>query len=257
MAAWLLLHAWAWAQSPAPEKRPVLRMGGFVVAPLMLGEGDEAIRGALPEFIMKEIAPKVNIDFVWLPPMTFRRAMQRVRDGSMDVVLLVSGPPEQTPNVKRFGWAYLQTTPHLALRPDAELTSVPTLAALKGMRIGWVGGSRLPDEFKDIPIQWDLIYTPNWQTLNLRKLDLQRIDAVFFGNQYSPAWLARKEHIQIRLVPVPMPTQPFEMAYSHKADPAVIARFNAVAAKAFEKNGFREFLENYGKQGPAALQPMP
>lgn len=244
----LLLQASVLAQVPGAPKHPVLRMGGFVVAPLMLGEADEPIRGALPEFIMKEIAPKTNIEFVWLPPMTFRRAMQRVKEGSIDVVLLVSGPPAQTPNVKRFGWAYLQTRPQLAVRPDASLQSIPDPGVLKGMSIGWVGGSRLPDELKDIPIRWELIYTPNWQTQNLRKLALQRIDAVFFGNQYSPAYLAHKENLSIRLLPLPMPVQAFEMAYSFHADQAAIAQFNSVAAQAFAGNGFKTFLENYGKR---------
>lgn len=233
------------ADKPPAAVRPVLRMGGFVVAPLMVGEPNEPIRGALPEFIMQEIAPKTNIDFVWLPPMTFLRAMQRIKEGSMDVVLLVSGPAAQTPNVARFKWTYLQTTPNLAVRVDSPLRQVADLHALAGMNIGWVGGSRLPAEFKGIAVNWQLMFTPNWQALNLRKLDLRRLDAAFYGNQYSPLYLARKENLAIRLVPLPMPAQTFEMAYSFKTDKAALAQFDAAATKAFANDGFKLFLESY------------
>jgi polar amino acid transport system substrate-binding protein len=97
----------------------------------------------------------------------------------------------------------------------------------------------------DFPIKWQLISAPNWQSLNLRKLAARRVEAVFFGNQYSPVYFARKEKIEIRMVPLPMPLQRFEMAYSFKTDKALIAEFERLAIQAFKGDRFRRYLERY------------
>ena len=231
------------AQAQAQPR--VLRVGGFIVAPLMTGEAHQPIRGALPAFMLQEIAPHTDITFVWLPPMAFKRAYVGLKEGSVDLILLVSAPKDAMPTVGRFDWSYLETAPQLAVRPDSPIRAIASLDQLAGMELGWMGGSVLPDELKHVAIHWRLVYSQNWQALNLRKLALGRVDAVFFGNQYSPRYFAAKENIEIRMVPLPMPLQRFEMAYSRKTDKAMIAEFNALALKAFQGDRFRQFLEKY------------
>ncbi len=222
-----------------------LRIGGFIVAPVMTGEAHQPIRGALPAFIMKEIAPHTDIRFEWLPPMAFKRATVGLREGSIDILLLVSGPQDAMPGVGRFDWSYLETLPQLAVRPDSPIHRIGALAQLSGVSLGWMGGSDLPDEMRAIPIKWQLVSAASWQSLNLRKMAARRVDAVFFGNQYSPAYFADKEKIAIRLVPLPMPPQRFELAYSLKADKALIRDFEKVAVRAFKGDRFKHYLEAY------------
>jgi polar amino acid transport system substrate-binding protein len=230
---------------PAQAGSRALRVGGFIVAPLMTGEQNQPIGGALPAFILQEIAPHTDITFVWLPPMAFKRAYVGLKDGSIDLILLVSAPKGTMPNIGRFDWGYLETVPHLAVRPDSPIRAIDSLDQLAGMGLGWMGGSRLPDELAHVTINWQLIHTPNWQSLNLRKLAIGRVEAVFFGNQYSPVYFADKENIDIRMVPLPMPLQRFEMAYSLKTDKALIVEFEKLALKAFKGDRFKHYLEKY------------
>lgn len=230
--------------SPTPAP-PTLRVGGFIVAPLMLGEPTEPLRGALPDFIKREIAPQTQIRFVWLPAMSFSRAMKSLRDGTMDILLMYGGSSGSSQGIGRFDWVYLQTSAHLAVNAASELREVKSLDALAGLQIGWVSGSKLPAELLPVAIRWQLAPGQNWQLINLRKLKAGRIDAAYYANPYSPAYLARKENQAIRLLPLPMPTRPLGMAYSLQTDKALIAEFDGLATKAFKGERFRQFVEGY------------
>lgn len=227
----------------AADGHPVLRIGGIVVAPFTTGSATGPIGGALPDFIRKEIAPGSGMEFVWLAPMSFPRAMQSLREGSMDLMLIYSDVTNDTPkDLGVFSWSYISTHPQLAVMRNSSLAEIKHLSDMQGMSIGWLGGSAIPDELVPLAIKWQLVYEPNWQAINLRKLASGRMQAAFFGNEYSAMYFAREEHVDIRLVPLPMPEQPFSFAYSSKTDPKLIAQFDKLAAKAFAADRFKKYL---------------
>eukprot|EP01034_Spumella_vulgaris_P030139 gene30139-37304_t len=109
----------------------------------------------------------------------------------------------------------------------------------------------LPAPLQGVPIQWKFLTVPDWQAMNMRKLKAGRIQAVFFENEYSPRYFAASEHIDIKLLKLPMPERQFTMAYSAKADAAAIARFNKAAGNAFAGEQFKSYLEQYMRRlGP-------
>ncbi|AXA93875.1 ABC transporter substrate-binding protein [Massilia sp. YMA4] len=221
-----------------------LRVGGFVVAPLIVGTADAPLQGALREFLERRVVSQ-GVPLQWLPPTSLRRAMESLRNGTLDVLLLTSGATDRGPGIGTFGWTYLRTRPHLAVRRDSPLQRVPALPALAGMEIGWVAGSAIPPGLDRVDIHWQTLAVTDWQAANLRKLRAGRLDAVFFENEYSPRYYARQEGVPIRLVRLPMPERRFFMAYSLKADRADIARFDRIAAAAFSDEQFRHFLDRY------------
>lgn len=221
-----------------------LRVGGFVVAPLIMGSPDAPLHGALRSFMERRVVPQ-GVPLQWMPPTSLRRAMESLRNGTLDVLLLTSGATDRGPGIGTFGWTYLRTHPHLAVRRDAPLRAVPTLSVLAGMDIGWVAGSTIPPGLDKVAIRWQGLAVTDWQGANLRKLQAGRIDAVFFENEYSPRYYANSAGIDIRLVRLPMPDRAFFMAYSLKSDRAAIARFDRVAGAAFSGEQFRQFLERY------------
>ncbi|WEF32667.1 substrate-binding periplasmic protein [Pseudoduganella chitinolytica] len=230
--------------SPACAGAAPLRVGGFVVAPLIVGTADVPLRGALRDFLERRVVSQ-GVPLQWMPPTSLRRAMESLRNGTLDVLLLTSGATDRGPGIGTFGWTYLRTRPHLAVRRDSALRRVPSLRALAGMEIGWVAGSAIPPGLDRVDIHWQPLAVTDWQAANLRKLRAGRLDAVFFENEYSPRYYARQEGVQIRLVPLPMPERTFFMAYSLKADRTDIARFDRVASEAFSNEQFRRFLDHY------------
>jgi len=209
-----------------------------------MGSPDAPLHGALRSFMEQRVVPQ-DVPLQWMPPTSLRRAMESLRNGTLDVLLLTSGSTDRGPGIGTFGWTYLRTHPHLAVRRDSALRRVPRLSALAGMEIGWVAGSTIPPGLDQVAIRWQGLAVTDWQGANLRKLQAGRVDAVFFENEYSPRYYARTEQVDIRLVRLPMPERAFFMAYSLKSDRAAIARFDRVAGAAFSGEQFRQFLEQY------------
>jgi len=246
-----LLHGAAVAAATAPADSPqqptarVLRLGGFEVAPMLIGKPNEPIGGVLPEFVAREIAPHLQARFIWMPATSYARALQSLRDGSLDILLSDIREAEHPPDIGRFDWDYLEASPCLAVATSSLLLEVHDLHELGGMTIAWVAGPALPPELRSLQIKWHWPSMQNWQSTNLRMLSMGRIDAAYFANPYSPAYVARKQGLAIRLVTLPLPPTHFTMFYSVHADPALIQAFDALASQAFKGERFRRALEQY------------
>jgi polar amino acid transport system substrate-binding protein len=225
-----------------------LRVGGFVVAPLVTGASAAPLGGALRAYLEQEVVGRAGVPLEWTAPTSLARAMENLKSGRIDILLVSSDRTADLPGAARFDWDYLRTQPHLAVRKDGPLQAVQTLRQLAGMEIGWVGGTKVPELLAEVPIQWQFLNVPDWQAMNLRKLKASRIQAVFFENEYSPRHYAANEQIDIQLIKLPMPERRFFMAYSLKTDPAAIARFNKAAASAFAGEQFKAFLEQFMKR---------
>jgi polar amino acid transport system substrate-binding protein len=223
-----------------------LKVGGFVVAPLITGQATGPLQGALRDYLEQEVVKRAGIKLVWTAPSTVPRAMENLRSGAIDVLLLTSGRID-TPGIIPTTWHFLRTQPHLAVLKTSPLQSVHSLQQLAGMEIGWAGGTLVPPPLAEIPIQWQFLTVQDWQTANLRKLKMGRIQAVFFENEYSPRYYAASEHLDIHLVKLPMAERRFTMAYSPRADKEAIAQFDKAAAAAFANDQFRAFLDRYMK----------
>lgn len=225
-----------------------LRVGGFVVAPLVTGAPSAPLQGALREYLEQEVVRRAGVELSWTAPTSFTRAMVSLREGSLDIVLLVSGAGKNREGIGSFNWTYLQTHPHLAVPRNSPLLSLQSLQQLAGVEIGWLSGSLIPEGIDQVPIKWQFLSSPDWQLMNLRKLQAGRIQAAFFENEYSPRYFAKQGGIDIQLLKLPMPARSFRMEYSLKSDPAAIARFDKAAAAAFANEQFRLFLEQYMKR---------
>jgi polar amino acid transport system substrate-binding protein len=225
-----------------------LRMGGFVVAPLIMGEPGKPLQGALRDYLEREgVAREVPLQ--WMPVTSLPQAYDALRTGALDVVLLASGSAIRKPGAAPFSWTYLLTQPHVAVRPDSPLHEVSSLNQLSGMAIGWVAGPRLSSGLERSGARWHLVDDADWQMVNLRQLQAGSLAAVYFENEYSPRYAAHAAGIPIRLVKLPMPPRYFFMLYSLKADPAAIGRFDRAAGAAFAGRRFRDYLERYAAGG--------
>lgn len=230
---------------PASASATPLRIGGFVVAPLVTGVPGSPLQGALREYIEQEIAGRSGIELIWTAPTSYPRAMENLKNGQIDILLLSSVSDNEKLDPRLFKWTVLRTHPHLAVLKSSPLQSVQALQQLAGMQIGWLRGSALIDGIEQVDIHWQLLAATDWQRMNLLKLQAGRIQAAFFENEYSPRYLAHQERIEIQLIKLPLPERSFKMAYSLKADPVDIVNFDKAATAAFAHDQFRLFLEKY------------
>ncbi|WP_338762987.1 hypothetical protein [Massilia sp. METH4] len=227
-----------------------LRVGGFVVAPLVLGDRDRPIRGALRDYLEREVVP-AGVPLRWMPAMSVHEAVGGLRNGSLDVMLVASGDALREPGTRASTWTYLHSQPHLALRDDAPLRAVRSLDQLAGLEIAWIAGPAISGGLLRSGARWRRIEGANWQVHALRLVQTGAIDAAYFENGYSPRYYVQTMGLPMRVLRLPMPPRSFFMLYSAKADRDTIARFDRVAGAAFAGRRFRDFLEKYPTEGMA------
>ncbi|MBB3221144.1 substrate-binding periplasmic protein [Pseudoduganella umbonata] len=225
-----------------------LRVGGFVVAPLVLGEPDKPLRGALRDFLEREVVPG-GVAMRWMSTSSLPDGIAALREGTLDIVLVASGQAARQAGTATSSFTYLYTRPNLAVREDFPLRTVRSLDQLAGMRIGWVAGAALSPRLKEAGATWRRAAGHTWQLENLRLVQAGEIDGAYFENEYSPRYLAHVGGMPLRVVRLPMPPRAVFMLYSLKADKADIARFDRVAGEAFAGSRFRDFLERYTASG--------
>jgi ABC-type amino acid transport substrate-binding protein len=223
---------------------PGLRIGGFEIAPLVMGGplGGDPLVGAVPEYLKSRVALQLSFPLHWQALMTFERGARSLEDGSLDLLMLVAISSRPADRYRRFDWAVTAAQPQLALRADAPLEAVPRVEVLAGMEIGWVAHSRLPEGLETVPIRWRRLSSAHWQAVALRMLDAGRLDAVYFANAHSARYWGRRLGLALRLLPLPLPPRQLTLAYSLHADAGRIASFDRVAAPQFAADRFRRYL---------------
>lgn len=241
------LLAAAWPAAVPASREPGLRIGGFEIAPLVMAGplGGSPLIGALPEHLQRHVEPELPFALHWQPLMTFARAVRSLRDGSLDLLMLMSQDRTPGPGLRTFGWAVLQVEPQLAVLPDFPLREVLKVEALAGMKIGWIAHSRLPAGLEALPIRWVRLSTQHWQLAALRMLQAGRLDAVYFGNPHSPRYFARQQGLPVRLLPLPLTRRPLGLAHAQQADAAMVATFGRMAAPWFAEGRFERALLDY------------
>lgn len=234
-------HGALHAQAPAV---PLLHMGGFPQAPLITGMPNEPLQGLLREFIEREVAPKARLRFDWMEASSLARVLKNVEDGSMDVLLSRADVPDLLPGGVRFAWHTVESPPTVAVALDSPLREIRSPQQLAGLSLGRMRDGAIPQGLLGATIKWVYTAGQNWQVTNLRMVERHRLDGSVFFNAFSPAYLAKTQGIQVRLLPLPLPATRFYMWYSLRSDKAAIAEFDRVAGAAFRSGRFSRLLED-------------
>jgi len=236
----LARHGGAAAQAPVAA---TLRMGGFPQAPLVTGADREPVQGLVREFITSDVAPHTPLRFVWLDPCSMSRALQSLLDGFFDI-LLSRGDVSMPEGTGRFSWPLTESVPTLAVPLDSPLHEVHSPEQLAGLTLGRTRDGTVPIGLMGVNINWVFTTGQNWQLVNLRMVERHRLDGCVFFNSFSPAYLAKTEHLAVRLLPLPLPPTRFYMWYSQHSDKAAIAEFDRVAGEAFRGGRFARLLSD-------------
>lgn len=242
-----LLAAGALSSVAGAQTAAGLRIGGFEIAPLVMTGPvvGKPLVGLLPEYLQRHVEPALPFALHWQPLVSFGRALRGLRDGSLDMLMLMGTDRHPGAGLRPFGWTVLQAQPHLAVAPDSPLTEVLRLEQLAGLRIGWIAHSGLPAGMESLPVRWVRVSTAHWQRVSLRMLLAGRLDAVYFANPYSPRYHARQLGLPLRLLRLPLPPRSLSIVHTEQADAAHIASFERIAAPWFAEGRFERTLADY------------
>lgn len=250
-ACWAWLAAWvtpcvvpllAQAQTPAAVEPQLIKAGVFTVAPYVLATPDRA-RGVLIDFYDNEIAPRMGVRFLWQPPVTVARLEHDLAVGAvMFTPILVHTPERDQARIQFDPEVHIKFGPCLAVQQEHKLNAIREPADLAGMTIGWVRAGALPPFMHDPGIRFDLVGGVDWESSNLGKLRLGRIDGAYFSNCASAQYQIGRSGTPLKLLPLPVPGAPLYAAFSPLAPADLVRRHHLAAQQAFAAGRFEAYL---------------
>ena len=150
----------------------------------------------------------------------FSRVIASVMHGDVDASFeLIKTPERQT-------FAYFPDIPAVRLthvlivNADSKLLQIQTVDDLKGLTIGYIHGSTIPDFLKvENVFEFENISGEDWVKQNLLKLRSRRIDAVLDLNPHSFLVEAKRLKIsdKVRIIPLPVEPTDFYVVFSKKS----------------------------------------
>lgn len=229
-----------------------VRMGYFNLPPYQYSEtgGDVAHPAGAQVAYIEAVASKMGYDVEWVGPIPLARLTEYLKSGvAVDGTV---GFPRSS-NFETFLY-YLEKPiysvgPVLCVRSDNSLTEVRSIEDIRGYRIGLVktlSGRYTPliDDHLDALYLED-IGGDDWMEQNLKKLLVERIDAVFDRQRYTIDFVARQMGVtsQIRVLPIPDSPTDFYIVFSKSSEngAALTEQFNAALLQ--EKIDFTALLQ--------------
>jgi len=186
-----------------------VKMGYFILKPhLYLAEDGTTPAGAAIEYF-NAVASKMGYKVEWTGPLPFPRLIKYLRDGTVD------GAQMMAKNEERELFLYYPDSPYspvqsvLVLRKEHPLDRITSVNDIKGFVVGYLSGANLSPFMKQHSDQMKIEYikSDTWFEQNLKKLMLNRIDAVYDQNAVTAKYEAKrlKADDKVRILPLPEP----------------------------------------------------
>lgn len=225
---------------PPPE---LVKVGVFTVAPYVLA-GPDGPQGALIDFFNREIAPRMGVRFQWQRPVTVARLEHSLASGDIQFTPILAHTPERDRSAIQFDTeVHIRFVPCVAVLPEHKLNAIRGPDDLAGMTLGWVQAGALPEFMRAPRIRYDLVGGVDWETTNLGKLRLGRIDGAYFSNCATARYHANRNGMRLKLLPLPVEGAALYAAFAPSAPPDLVRRYHKAAQAAFAAARFEGYLE--------------
>ncbi|MGE0084962.1 MAG: substrate-binding periplasmic protein [Desulfococcaceae bacterium] len=213
-----------------------VRVAYFITSPhVIIEDGNEKPGGACVELFEKIIAPEMGVTVQWEPAASsIPRQLDQLEKGQVDIGLVFAKNEERMKILSYPKNPYFVSHPTLAFLNTHPVQKITKVEDILGMTIGYGTKAYISPFMRDARIRFDLVTSPNWMDLNLKKLLSGRNDAMYQPERSSFLYYIRKQKLeaQIKLISLPE-TAELYTTFSKKAGPDLVERYD----RAFEKVG--------------------
>jgi len=208
-------------------------------------EGNPA--GAVYNFIEEGIAPEMDIKFNWVRESTsIPRQMEDIQNKRDTVIALLTYSEERAKLMLFSETPFYSEPPVLAVSRSNPIEAITSVEDLRGMTVGYAIGGYLTPFMRDDSIVFDLLSNSNYHRVNLKRLNLGRIDAVYAPGKSSLAYNIKVMGLndEIKLLDLPEPLTPYYIVFSRDA-PDLVRKYNEAFRKIQGKQFYLKELEPY------------
>lgn len=225
-----------------------VRVAYFITSPhVIIEEGTGKLGGACVELFEKVIAPEMGVTVKWeSAASSIPRQLDQLERGEADVGLVFAKNDERMKILKYPQNPYFVSKPTLAFLKNHPIEKIDKVEDILGLVIGYGTKAYISPFMRDERIKFDLVTTPNWMDLNLKKLLSGRNDAMYQPERSSFLYYMRKQKLEDRIKLISLPeTAELYTTFSKKAGADLAERYD----RAFEKVGgtarYVEILSKY------------
>jgi len=251
------LAAWSGASLAQPRVAR-LRVATHALPPYVIAQRNAPPVGALRDFMDTDLAPRLQLQFEWLPVMSAARVERSLRDGSAELAPLLTLSAAGVRDLQFVHQPVLFMDSVLALRPRHPLLALGALQAshLAGLRVGTALGLVLPPDFDGVPVRWDVVAATDADRAILTRVAREQLDAGYFSNPDSPRWTARHLALELHLRPLQVARRALYPAFAPQVGSELVARYGTLAAQRFASEAWLGTLQRWMDQAhPDAAPP--
>ncbi len=227
--------------------------GVFTVAPYVMVHEGGTPTGALIDYFDKEVAPRAGVTFRWTGPVSVARLARNLETGDFGFTPILTRTPERLSRYRFSPAPFMYFQPLLSVRTHSDLVEIKDQSSLYGMTVGYIEAAAFPDILKHPQIKLDLTGQADWESANLNKLKLRRIDAAYFSDVRTADYFSRRGGVEMRMVKLPVPRIALHAAYSLHLREDIARRIDAAIAAAGPPD-FDRLIQPYL---PTPKAPMP
>lgn len=221
--------------------QPPIKIGYFMLPPhqyLDKNKNTDKPQGASVKYF--EIAAAIMGEQVeWVGPLPLLRLSENLKTGQLDGTVGFNRTPRSEAYLYYTASPVFLAQPVLMVRQDNPITEIRTIDDIQGYRIGLIttsGGLYTPllDRHRHA-ITLERLGGARWAEQNIRKLLLDRLDAVFDRQPYTLPFVAAGIHqlAQVKVLPIPDPPTPMYVVFAKASQRGkeLVNQYNAIIPK--------------------------
>ncbi len=224
-----------------------IRVSFFIIPPHVFLDKNKRVSGAIYDLIENHIAPEIGMKFQWdTNPTSLARQLYNLKKGKKYISCFLVFEPKRCECLRYSKKPYYYAQPIIGSHKNNPLKEVRKASDINHMVFGYFKNGYKTPFMRDSSIKFDLVGSPDFLKINLKKVISHRIDGI-----YSPGKASSLVYLQefgmiddFRLIDLPEKPTPVHVAFPKN--------LNGLAEKfdqAFEKLGgqklYLKILSNY------------
>ncbi|MFH2058947.1 MAG: transporter substrate-binding domain-containing protein [Pseudomonadota bacterium] len=140
---------------------------------------NSAHHGALIDYWEKYLKPEMKVEIEWIGPLPPVRLFMMLEEGKINCIALLSKNEEREKKYDYPEMPFRAVNAGLAVLKKRKIRKIESLDYLKGLKIVFFKDGYIPQNIKNLNLNWEYLFSKSWKIQGLKKLIEGRTDAVF------------------------------------------------------------------------------
>lgn len=196
----------------------------FSIPPHIFLDKDKKVTGAIYDLMVDHVALEIGIDFKWeTEPTSPARQLYNLREKKNRIMCLAVYVPERRDYMIYSKTPYYYAQSIIAVHRSNPLKVVNEAGDISHMVFGYSQRAYVTPFMRDPSIQFDLISSPDFLEINLKKVMAHRIDGIYSPGKASSIFFLEKFGVidEFRLIDIP--EKPTALYFGFSQDTIVLA----------------------------------